>query len=77
MMKGTSLYSCRLTLFVRFRKKYVHLCNLLVLFEFVIPTIIDYGAAIKIGDYNVWKAAFLRILRFYLMCKCPGPMKDG
>jgi hypothetical protein len=39
--------------YVRFRAKYVSICNMLALFKFAIPVIIDYGSAIKLGDYTV------------------------
>jgi hypothetical protein len=58
--------------YVRYRAKYVSICNMLALFEFAIPVIIDYGSAIKLGDYTVWKKALQSLLRFYIMCKSPG-----
>lgn len=54
------------------RARYVHLCNLLYLFEFVVPVVHDYGAALKLGKWNDFEGAFLRILKFYISSKSKG-----
>lgn len=57
-----------------YRDKYVALCNLLYLFEFAIPTLIDYGASIKLGDYGVWKEALKCILKLYINSTSAGTL---
>jgi hypothetical protein len=55
--------------YVRYCSKYVSICNMLALFKFAIPVINDYGSAIKLGDYTVWKKALQSLLCFTLCVK--------
>ena len=55
-----------------FRYRYIQLLNLMYLFEYVLPTIADYGSALKLNDWNAFKGAYLRLFRFFLCAKSQG-----
>ena len=52
--------------------KYIHLTNLLYLFEYVLPTILDYGVLLKSNDYDGFRRSLLRLMRFYFTCEQKG-----
>jgi len=54
------------------RERYVRLHNLFYLFEFVLPVITDFGCAIKLGNYQLFKTTLLRMTRFILSLRDPG-----
>jgi len=51
---------------------YLTLYNLYYLFEFVLPAIADYGAALKLNDWQAFRDAYLRLFRFFLGSKSQG-----
>jgi hypothetical protein len=51
---------------------YIHLVNLFYLFEYVLPALHDYGAALKLNSWPAFEAAQRRLFRFYLGCKSAG-----
>ena len=51
--------------------RYIHLTNLLYLFEYVLPTILDYGV-LKSNDYAGFRRWLLPVLRFYFTCEQKG-----
>ena len=52
--------------------RYIHLTNLLYLFEYVLPTILDYGVLLKSNDYDGFRRSLLRLMRFYFTCEQKG-----
>ena len=52
--------------------KHIHLSNLRYLFEYVIPTILDYGGLLKSNDYAGFRRSLLRLMRFYFTCEQKG-----
>ena len=52
--------------------KHIHLSNLRYLFEYVIPTILDYGVLLKSNDYAGFRRSLLRLMRFYFTCEQKG-----
>ena len=54
--------------------KYIHLSNLLYLFEYVLPTVLDYGILLKSNDYVGFRKSLLRLMRFYFTCEQKGIM---
>jgi hypothetical protein len=52
--------------------RYVHLFNLFYLFEYVLPVVHDYGAALKLNSPALLDVALSRLFRFYLSCKTEG-----
>ena len=45
---------------------------MLFLFDFVLPAVSDYGVSLKLGDFEKFRTALLRILKFYLSCRSEG-----
>jgi len=56
----------------RYQSRYVHLVNLLYLFDFILPALGDYLVALKLGDFEAFEEAFMKLLKFYLTCRCEG-----
>ena len=54
------------------RAKFIHLCNLQSLFEYVIPAVQDYGLALKSNDWSSFHACYLRLLGVFLCCSSKG-----
>lgn len=50
----------------------MHLLNLLYLFDFVLPAVSDYGVALKLGNFENFRDALLRVMKFYLSCRSNG-----
>lgn len=46
--------------------------NLLYLVEYVLPAVGDYLVALKLGNFQLFEDAFLRVLKFYLSCRSEG-----
>ncbi len=57
---------------ISWRSRYIHLCNLRVLFDFMIPTVLDYGALLKTPDGQQFLEAQSRLFLLYLMCGTTG-----
>ena len=58
--------------FCRYQSRYVHLHNLLFLFDFVFPTVSDYCVSLKLGDFEAFRKTYLCMLKFYLSCRSEG-----
>ena len=54
--------------------KVLQLHNLLYLFDFVLPTVSDYGCALKLNNWNLFNQAFIRIFRIFLSSKSQGTL---
>lgn len=54
------------------KAKYIHLLNLLYLFEYAIPTILDYGTLLKSDNYPAFRESLLRLMLFYFSCEQKG-----
>lgn len=65
-------FSSYYLLFNRYQSRYIHLQNMLFLFDFVLPAVSDYGVSLKLGDFEKFRTALLRILKFYLSCRSEG-----
>lgn len=52
--------------------RYIHLCNLQSLFEFVLPAVQDYGLALKSNDWSSFHACYLRLLGVFLCASSKG-----
>jgi len=46
--------------------------NLFYLFDFVLPAVSDYGVALKLGHFEKFREALLRVMKFYLSCRSNG-----
>jgi len=57
----------------RLRSKYIYLLNLRFLFRFVIPTVQDYGLAIKLFDVKRFKTCLHRLLKFFFCVRGSNP----
>src|SRR6185437_5667063 len=53
-----------------YRSRFIHLLNLNFMFEFCIPTIQDYGAALKLNDWE--RKCYDRLFLFFSMCTTKG-----
>lgn len=51
---------------------YVHLFNLLCLFEFFIPSVQDYGLALKLQDVQIFKQKLFNLLSVFTMLQTVG-----
>src|SRR5690606_7048446 len=47
------------------RSRYIHLISLMYLFEFALPTVMDYGILLKSGNYQDFRRALLHLILFY------------
>ena len=56
---------------------YVQLLNLQSLFEFCIPCIQDYGAALKGQEWHIFLDCYLRMLVFYLGCSSKDACRNS
>jgi hypothetical protein len=54
------------------RAAYIHLFNLQTLFEFVIPTVQDYGSTLKLNDWEQFLTCFQNLFALFAMCKSKG-----
>lgn len=54
------------------RSRYIHLINLMYLFEFALPTVMDYGILLKSGNYQDFRKALLHLILFYFTCEQKG-----
>src|SRR6185437_14650800 len=52
--------------------RYIHLLNLFYLFDFAIPVLQDYGAALKGNDPVLFLDCFDRLVLLFLMCNDPA-----
>lgn len=50
----------------------MHLSNLLLLFDYVLPALSDYLVALKLGNFQLFEENFLKLLKFYLCCRSEG-----
>ena len=55
-----------------YRSRFIHLLNLKTLFEFCIPAIEDYGAALKGNNWELFKTSFNQLLLFFACCNGKG-----
>src|SRR6185437_4953333 len=55
-----------------YRSRFIHLLNLNIMFEFCIPTIQDYGAALKLNDWEKFRKCYDRLFLFFSMCTTKG-----
>ena len=55
-----------------YRSRFIHLLNLNTMFEFCIPVIQDYGAALKLNDWERFKNCYYRLFLFFSMCTTKG-----
>ena len=46
--------------------------NLFYLFAFFLPEVSDYGVALKLGHFEKFREALLRVMKFYLSCRSNG-----
>ena len=57
---------------IRYQSRYVHLVNLMFLVEYILPALGDYLVALKLGKFDLFEAAFPKLLKFYLTSRSEG-----